>query len=71
MTVSVTKGMGRAEEGGCCCWRVWGPFWKGCGNWEVVVVVRLRRVVRGVVQFMALGRRARRVVRARDSIVGL
>jgi hypothetical protein len=44
------------------------PFcWKGFWNCEVVVVVMLRWVVRCV----DLGRRARRVVRARDSIVGV
>jgi hypothetical protein len=52
-------------EGGCC-WRV--PCWYGFWSW--VVVVRLR-IVRVVVNCVALGRRARRVVRARDSIVGL
>ena len=76
MTVSVTKGMGRAEVGfgGVCwgCWRdvFWEPFWYWNGE-EVVVVVRLRIAVREVVYFVALGRRARRVVRARDSIVVL
>ena len=55
-TVSVTKGMGRAEEGGCWrfCWRegvelrVDGKGWKAvdmlraCG-WRVIVVRRARR----------------------------
>lgn len=48
----------------------WEPFWYWNGE-EVVVVVRLRIAVREVVYFVALGRRARRVVRARDSIVVL
>jgi len=47
------------------------PFWKGFWNCEVVVVVMLRWGLRGVVRCVDLGRRARRVVRARDSIVGV
>ena len=45
------------------------PFWKGFWNCEVVVDVMLR-IVRGVMRFVDLGRRARRDVRARDSMVG-
>jgi len=55
---------------GCwvCGWRV--AFWKGWEN-GVEVVVLMLRVAIGLVYFVVLGRRARRVVRASDSIVGL